>query len=161
MFKCSKCQNYYQDTLKGLVGIYVIPMFYLICSILSILNSPRNKSQIDMEKSVLRKIIHVIFFFASFALVIPLRKLLGNMDNIFNQIALMGLSLLILVIQFLFPLMCLRKIDADYDFDYIQLLNIEEELTDARLNSFSNLSMNLRISGLSDMDSFREDGDDD
>lgn len=44
--------------------------------------------------------------------------------------------------------MCLRKMEADYDFDYIQLAGMEEEESQARLHSDSYLSMNVSVSVL-------------
>jgi hypothetical protein len=48
LYKCPKCTNYYQSTLNGLLGIYVIPCFIFICNILSILTTTRQKKDIDI-----------------------------------------------------------------------------------------------------------------
>lgn len=133
MSKCTKCVNYYESTLKGLIGMYALPPSYLICSVLSTLNSVRVKDDIDMEKKVLRKMIYLFFYFASFIVTIFLKNQTNAIVTVKAQLILMFLITTAVLSQFLFAVFCLRKIEADYDFDYIQLLSMEQDLTEQRL----------------------------
>ena len=141
MNKCVKCVNYYQYTLKGLVFVYVIPACYLIMSVLSILGSHRLAKDIDMEKWVLRKLIFIMCIFGSFLGGFVVRKLLVELTNVFFQFLVMIVIMATISIIFLGPTFIFRKINCDYEFDYIQLLKSEEQTQEHRLQSESNLSI--------------------
>lgn len=95
--KCAECGDYFFNTYKNIIGVYTIPTLYLILRTLSILTTSRNKSHIDMEKTVLRKIIYAFFFLTSFLLLVPLKNL-PNSNTMWNRLAQMGLVVLILIV---------------------------------------------------------------
>jgi hypothetical protein len=64
--KCShKCVNYYSYTCKALPGLYIIPSFFMITRILSVLRSSRSFDELEPEIKKLRAIIFVFFTLGS------------------------------------------------------------------------------------------------
>lgn len=64
--KCShKCINYYSYTCKGLSALYIIPAFFLITKILSVVKSTRSFEEIEPENKKLRVVIFLFFILGS------------------------------------------------------------------------------------------------
>lgn len=146
MFKCTKCVNYYKHTLKGLVGIYLIPCLFLTAGVISSLKSDIQYKELNMEKKILRKVIFVLMAVIGGLINLTVKSRFESLEHLFNQVLTVIAVNLSIVTILLLPILILRCMEADCTWDYIYPSTTDYQISEIRDGSYSNLSMNSSIS---------------